>query len=158
VSGNCSCHVSTMLTISSIQPCHPERNENDAPSCEAPSPYSPGASSAVPDANDESPTKDTSSVRKGLIGSLRKQKLRSISSLRSLRSPTKTKQSDASASPLAEVGVPTNYGKVYTEPVFHRVLVPQNIDSTHRSFLTSSNHPLINRYSISNAKTPSPQA
>ena len=144
--------VSAMLIISRIHSRSPKRNENDAPIYETPNPYSPGANSTVHDASDGSP------VRKGLMGSLRKQKLRSISSLRSLRSPSKTKQSDASASPLAEVGVPTNYGEVYTEPVFHRVLVSQNIVSTHRSFLTSSNHPLINRYSISNAKTPSPQA
>ncbi|KAI4711728.1 hypothetical protein J4E89_003170 [Alternaria sp. Ai002NY15] len=47
-------------------------------------------------APDESPIRESPSMRKGLMGSLRKQKLRSIGSLRSLRSPTKTKQSDIS--------------------------------------------------------------
>lgn len=142
-----------MLTVSSLPPCSPMRQENDAPSYETPDPSSAGSSSTVPDASDESPTKDTSSIRKGLMGSLRKQKLRSISSLRSLRSPTKTKQSDAPASPLAEVGVGPYYGEVSAEPMSHRILVPQNSASTHHSYLTSRNHPLISRYSISTAKT-----
>ncbi|KAG9192094.1 hypothetical protein G6011_10828 [Alternaria panax] len=90
------------MSSAPIQPCSPERNENAAPSRETRGPYSPEASSAVPDASDESPAKDTSSLRKGLMGSLRKQKLRSISSLQSLWSPTKTRQSDTPASPLAE--------------------------------------------------------
>jgi hypothetical protein len=94
-----------MLTLSSIQPCSPKHNENDAPGYETPDPRSPGVSSTEPDVGDESPTKETTSMRKGLIGSLRKQKLRSISSLRSLRSPTKTKQFDTPESLLADVCV-----------------------------------------------------
>ncbi|KAL1800434.1 hypothetical protein ACET3X_000776 [Alternaria dauci] len=92
----------TRMSGAPIQPCSPKRNENDAPGRETTGLYSSGANSTVPDPSDESPNKDTSSARKGLMGSLRRQKLRSISSLRSLRSPTKTKQSDTPASPLAE--------------------------------------------------------
>ncbi|KAB2106147.1 hypothetical protein AG0111_0g5847 [Alternaria gaisen] len=91
--------VSDIFTRMSGAPIYlrsPKRNENDAPIYETPNPYSPGANSTVLDASDESP------VRKGLMRSLRKQKLRSISSLRSLRSPTKTKQLDTPASPPAD--------------------------------------------------------
>ncbi|KAI4632867.1 hypothetical protein J4E80_000226 [Alternaria sp. BMP 0032] len=77
-------------------PCSAKHNENNAPSCETPGPSSPVASSIVPDSSDEAPIRESPSMRKGLMGSLRKQKLRSIGSLRSLRSPTKTKQSDTS--------------------------------------------------------------
>ncbi|KAI4922773.1 hypothetical protein J4E90_001207 [Alternaria incomplexa] len=77
-------------------PCSAKHNENNAPSCETPGPSSPVASSTLPDSSDESPIRESPSMRKGLMGSLRKQKLRSIGSLRSLRSPTKTKQSDTS--------------------------------------------------------------
>jgi hypothetical protein len=144
--------VPAMLIISRIHSHSPKRNENDAPIYETPNPYSPGANSTVHDASDGSP------VRKGLMGSLRKQKLRSISSLRSLRSPTKTKQLDTPASPPADVSVTSNCGETSTEVVFYRVLILPNTALIHRSYSTSRNHPLTNQYSISTAKILSPQA
>jgi hypothetical protein len=157
VSGGYFRPTSAMLTTSSLQPCPLTRNEDYAPSYETLDPFSSGASSAVPDASSESPTKDTSSIRKSLMGSLRKQKLRSISSLRSLRSPTRTRQSDTAASPLAEVVVPPYSDGVPAEPIPHRIRVPRNTALTRRSYSTSRNHPLVSRYSISTAKTASPQ-
>ncbi|KAI4705140.1 hypothetical protein J4E81_000019 [Alternaria sp. BMP 2799] len=101
-------------------PCSAKHNENNAPSCETPGPSSPVASSIVPESSDESPIRESPSMRKGLMGSLRKQKLRSIGSLRSLRSPTKTKQSDTSeclmnSSPLTPKHRPNSSLLLYFE-------------------------------------------
>lgn len=81
------------------------RKENDVPVSEGPSTCSTSVSSAAAKVSNESSNEDSPSKRKGLIGSLRKQKLRSIGSLRSLRSPTRTKQADVIANYPVDVVV-----------------------------------------------------
>lgn len=65
---------------------------------------SPDKASVRPNTNDSPSSNESPSRRKGLVGSLKENKLRSINSLRSLRSPTKAKQPDLDASPCADVG------------------------------------------------------
>ncbi|KAH7552479.1 hypothetical protein BM1_08430 [Bipolaris maydis] len=63
---------------------------------------SPDEDSVRPNANDSPSSNNSPSRRKGLVGSLKENKLRSINSLRSLRSPTKAKQPGVDASPCAD--------------------------------------------------------
>ncbi|EMD60873.1 hypothetical protein GGP41_009821 [Bipolaris sorokiniana] len=63
---------------------------------------SPDKASVRPNTNDSPSSNESPSRRKGLVGSLKENKLRSINSLRSLRSPTKAKQPDLDASPCAD--------------------------------------------------------
>ncbi|EUC50363.1 hypothetical protein COCMIDRAFT_22231 [Bipolaris oryzae ATCC 44560] len=63
---------------------------------------SPDKASVRPTANDSPSSNESPSRRKGLVGSLKENKLRSINSLRSLRSPTKAKQPDGDASPCTD--------------------------------------------------------
>ena len=65
---------------------------------------SPSKAFVGSDANDSPPSNENISKSKGLMGSLRMNKLRSISSIRSLRSPTKAKQPDTTTTPSANVG------------------------------------------------------
>jgi hypothetical protein len=148
VSRRCSCFCSVMLTLSSTQPYPAKQNENDVPGCETPGPSSPVARSTRLDTSEESPTKETTSMRKGLMGSLRKQNLRSISSLRSLRSPTKTRQSDKHECFLVDVGVLTHIKEVTTKLVSPRAPKPRSIASTHRCYSTLRSLPQTDRYSI----------
>ncbi|KAI0579587.1 hypothetical protein TUN199_02054 [Pyrenophora tritici-repentis] len=90
--------ISDLFSLMSLQnepsfpPDHQKENEISDP--KGPSVSSMSVGSAAASVGNESPSEDSPSKRKGLMGSLRKQKLRSIGSLRSLRSPTKTKQTD----------------------------------------------------------------
>ncbi|EUC37074.1 hypothetical protein COCCADRAFT_2028 [Bipolaris zeicola 26-R-13] len=63
---------------------------------------SPDKASVRPNANDSPSSNESPSRRKGLVGSLKENKLRSINSLRSLRSPTKAKQPEVETSPCAD--------------------------------------------------------
>ncbi|CAE7215481.1 hypothetical protein PTTW11_10700 [Pyrenophora teres f. teres] len=79
------------------------QKENEILDPKGPSISSMSVGSAAASIGNESPSEDSPSKRKGLMGSLRKQKLRSIGSLRSLRSPTKTKQTDIVVKPSVDV-------------------------------------------------------
>lgn len=91
-------------TSGSSIPCDHQK-ENDVPGAEGPSICSRSVNSAAANFGNESSSENSPSKRKGLIGSLRKQKLRSIGSLRSLRSPTRTKQADVIAHQPVDVVV-----------------------------------------------------
>ena len=77
--------------------------ENEIPNSESPGISSINSSSVAANVSNEPSNEDSPSKRKGLIGSLRKQKMRSIGSLRSLRSPIKAKQTDFVAHPSVHV-------------------------------------------------------
>ncbi|EOA82854.1 uncharacterized protein SETTUDRAFT_95654, partial [Exserohilum turcica Et28A] len=66
---------------------------------------SPSAASVCPNAHDSPSSNESPSKRKSVMGSIRTNKLRSINSLRNLRSPTKAKLSDTVAAPCDNVSV-----------------------------------------------------
>jgi hypothetical protein len=96
---------------------HDKQNENATPSSDGSDPPASDAGSAAPEAYKFSPCKDSPSKRQNLMGSLRKRSLRSIGSLRKLRSPTgKTKQVDeGSPTPADEVYVTRYCRRVSTD-------------------------------------------
>jgi hypothetical protein len=97
---------STVLTSTRHEPCElPSKQiENDAPHTRHE--WVDSSDSAILETSNVSPSKDSPSRRKNLMGSLRKRSLRSIESLRNLRSPTsKTKQVDRGSPTPSDVRV-----------------------------------------------------
>lgn len=100
---------------------------------------SSSAAPAVPTCNQGSPGKETS-VRQSVMGSLRKTKLRSINSLRNMKSPTKVKPSVTAASSVTDVSVIKRPLRKDTDYVFFRVLTLQSISPSLPFFSTSKSH------------------